>query len=91
MEPHARKVNRSYDRDRQIPKFCTDLFQSKILWYVHMSSELKIANLLQSIGRGTDVYDAGKRQLEIAIREYDQAVYDLTASVVASNGQQLIP
>jgi hypothetical protein len=49
------------------------------------------ANLLKSIGRGTEIYEAGKRQLENAIKEYDQAVYDLTASVVASNGLPLIP
>lgn len=46
---------------------------------------LKVANLLKSIGEGSQVYKDGKKRLETAIAEYDQAVFDLAASVVASN------
>jgi len=44
-------------------------------------------NLLRTIGDGTNVYDEGKQQLYLAIQEYDQAVFDLTAIVVAGNVQ----
>ena len=44
-------------------------------------------NLLRTIGDGTNVYDEGKQQLYLAIQEYDQAVFDLTAIVVAGSVQ----
>ena len=43
-----------------------------------------IDNLLKSLGGAATVYESGKRKLTIAIGEYDQAVCDLTARVVAS-------
>lgn len=53
---------------------------------VRLSSWLSfIVNLLKTIGSGADVYEDGKRRLETAIKEYDQAVFDLTAMIVASN------
>jgi hypothetical protein len=44
---------------------------------------LILVNLLNSIGTGANVYEDGKKKLESAIREYDQAILDLAASVVA--------
>ena len=41
--------------------------------------------VLKTIGEGSKVYDEGKSALELAIDQYDQAVGDLTASIVASN------
>jgi hypothetical protein len=41
--------------------------------------------LLTEMGGGSKAYDGGKQKLEVVIREYDQAVFDLTAKVVASN------
>jgi hypothetical protein len=41
------------------------------------------ANLLANMGDGSKVYDDGKGRLEIAIREYDQAVLDVSASLIA--------
>ena len=49
--------------------------------------KLMAGNLLRTIGDGTNVYDEGKQQLYLAIQEYDQAVFDLTAIVVAGNVQ----
>ena len=42
-------------------------------------------NLLKAIGGGSKVYEEGKGMLDLAIGEYDQAVFDLTANVVASS------
>ena len=45
---------------------------------------MTLVNLLNSVGSGVDVYENGKKQLKAAIREYDQSILDLAASVVAS-------
>lgn len=45
---------------------------------------LKVANVLKSLVNGPRAYEDGKNVLDTAIREYDQAVFDLAASVVAS-------
>jgi len=37
------------------------------------------------MGDGVNVYESGKQKLDAVIREYDQAVFDLTARVVASS------
>ena len=46
-----------------------------------------VGNLLRTIGEGANVYKEGKQQLYVAIEEYDQAVFDLTAMVVSSSVQ----
>lgn len=44
-----------------------------------------IGNLLRTIiGGGSKVYEDGKRALEIAIHEYDQAILDLSAAALSS-------
>ena len=52
---------------------------------------LTIGNLLKVIGEGSKQYEEGKNMLKVAIGEYDQAVFDLTASVVAGNGPNRYP
>jgi len=39
--------------------------------------------VLDAVAGGSQAYSDGKRRLDIAILHYDQAVLDLTASVVA--------
>jgi len=45
---------------------------------------MTIDRLLQTIGGGSKVYSEAKQKLDLAISHYDQALFDLTASVVAS-------
>jgi hypothetical protein len=49
-----------------------------------IKSFIHLDNLLKTVGEGSTVYADGKKILDIVIGEYDQAVLDLTASVVAS-------
>ena len=42
------------------------------------------ANLSKTALKGPQIYQEGKNRLDVAIREYDQAVMHLTAQVVAS-------
>lgn len=71
---------------------CVRFFNSALIYFNHgffgsspfFLTEF-IVNLLKTIGSGGDVYEDGKRRLETAIKEYDQAVFDLTAMIVASN------
>jgi hypothetical protein len=44
---------------------------------------------LKRLGSGSDMYDDAKKDLELAIREYDQAVFDLALFIVASTIYQL--
>lgn len=44
-----------------------------------------VVNLVKTVAQGGQMYADGKQALEVAIKEYDQAVVDLTASVLASN------
>jgi hypothetical protein len=47
-------------------------------------SRLTSVNLSNTALKGPLVYKEGKDRLDVAIREYDQAVMHLTAQVVAS-------
>ena len=46
-------------------------------------------NVLKSVASGKNTYEEGKTMLQVAIEEYDQAVFDLTASVVAGSLPQI--
>jgi hypothetical protein len=43
--------------------------------------------VLSTIAEGSKVYEEGKSALQLAIDHYDQAVGDLTASIVAGTSQ----
>jgi hypothetical protein len=43
-----------------------------------------LVNLLKNVTQDSKVYEDGKSMLAIAIQEYDQAVLDFTASLMAS-------
>lgn len=45
--------------------------------------KLIVGRLLVTISEDSKVYDEGKSSLQLAIDHYDQAVGDLTASIVA--------
>jgi hypothetical protein len=50
----------------------------------HILTTLTSANLSNTALKGPEIYQEGKNRLDVAIREYDQAVMHLTAQVVAS-------
>jgi hypothetical protein len=45
---------------------------------------------VKTIGEGAEIYDDGKNQLQLAINEYDQAIIDLTASIVAGMSTEVL-
>lgn len=50
---------------------------------------IMLVNLLKSVGGGAKAYEDGKRALDLSISEYDQAVMDLTATLVTSISIQI--
>ena len=44
-----------------------------------------VEKLLKTIGEGSEKYDDGKSSLQRAISEYDQAVADLTVSLISGS------
>ena len=42
-----------------------------------------IVNLLKNLGSGAEMYADAKRSSDLAIAEYDQAIIDLTASILS--------
>ena len=61
--------------DSALLYFRNDFFGSVIV----SRADNGVVNLLKSLGKGSNVYEEGKGRLEVAIREYDQAVMDCTA------------
>ena len=59
-------------------------FNDKFFGNSNFSLANFLAKFLTEIGGGDHVYGSGKQKLDDVIREYDQAVFDLTARVVAS-------
>ena len=47
------------------------------------ASLLILVNVLGTIAKGSSKYEASKAKLNVAVKEYDQAVMDLTASIVS--------
>jgi hypothetical protein len=44
-----------------------------------------LGRLITAVTEGAKAYEDGKNALQLAIREYDQAILDLTATIVAGN------
>jgi hypothetical protein len=61
------------------------LYFNEAFFRMPLCMQLTIGNILKTIGEGSAVYEEGKGVLQSAINEYDQAVLDLAAAVIASN------
>jgi len=85
---------KSFDLMTAIVKY----FNSTLLFLCHgffgMPQYLYIlthtVNTLKRLGSGSTMYDTSKANLAEEIKEYDQAVFDLALSVVASKGPLLL-
>lgn len=58
-------------------------FSEGVLRKLRQCTFLHLVNVSKTIWKGPQLYEDGKKLLDIAIREYNQAVMHLTAHVVA--------